>query len=166
MPHPSCKRAGESASPSQKKIWYPTRDSNPENRASEARAYSDSASGAHQNKSPGTLRLTRARRELPAIVLARRSPPLGARACPPRSARRLSAVACRKSPSSCGSSPFQRQSPNGVDDPKTKKPGALARSGLREISAIALAVSRVRTRTVLAALSAISREAFPAHRQG
>jgi hypothetical protein len=88
--------------------------------------------GRINTKSPGTLRLTRARRELPAMVVARRSPPLGARACPPRLARRLPAVACRKSVTSCASSSFQRRAPNRVDAPETKRPGALARSGPRE----------------------------------
>ena len=36
------------------KLWYPTRDSNPDLRVSETRAYADSASGAQ--KSPGALR--------------------------------------------------------------------------------------------------------------
>jgi hypothetical protein len=75
-------------------------------------------SPSRQTKSPGTLRC------IPGlggrtIAVARNSPP-GLRACPPRVARRLLAVACRKSSSSASSS-FQRHSPNGVDAPKTKK---------------------------------------------
>jgi hypothetical protein len=55
LPHPSCKRAKPEAEAPGEKIWYPTRDSNPEHRVSETRAYPDSASGAHQNKKPGDL---------------------------------------------------------------------------------------------------------------
>lgn len=59
---PSCKRtsacsgriAGAAEAPSLPlKIWYPTRDSNPEHHVSETCAYPDSASGA--NKKPGDL---------------------------------------------------------------------------------------------------------------
>ena len=37
------------------KIWYPTRDSNPEEPVSETGAYAVSASGAHKSKKPGDL---------------------------------------------------------------------------------------------------------------
>jgi len=37
-------------------IWYPTRDSSPEDHVSETCAYSHSSSGASQTKSPGTFR--------------------------------------------------------------------------------------------------------------
>ena len=60
---PSCKRtlrlfrshcrSGSEAHPLPTKIWYPTRDSNPELHVSETCAYADSASGA--NKKPGDL---------------------------------------------------------------------------------------------------------------
>jgi hypothetical protein len=103
LPHPSCKRARKRFR-FRKKSWYPTWDSNPEKRASEARAYADSASGAFWSrqssecrdrkarsvkatKSPGTLRRTRAWETASDYVIARRSPPLGARAYPPRKAR-------------------------------------------------------------------------------
>jgi hypothetical protein len=55
VPHPNCQRANRvvpDAVPARVmqnvccKLWYPTRDSNPESRVSETRAYADSASGA------------------------------------------------------------------------------------------------------------------------
>ena len=82
--------------------WCGSRDSNPEQRVSETRAYADSASGAfgsthlhaptgkpgvQTTKSPGTLRRTRAWWSYQRRLIARRSPPLGARAYPPRMAR-------------------------------------------------------------------------------
>ena len=153
MPHPSCKRAGESALLSQKKSGTPPGIRTRKNRFLRPARIPIPPAGRIKTKSPGTLRLTRARRELPAMVVARRSPPLGARACPPRSTRRHPAVACRKSISSCASSSFQRRWPIRVDDPENKKPGALARSGPGS-ERDALLDSRLRTRAVLADLSA------------
>jgi hypothetical protein len=51
-------------------IWYPTRDSNPEQPVSETGAYSDSASGAHQNKKPGDLAAHPGSEGLPANAIS------------------------------------------------------------------------------------------------
>ena len=73
------------------KIWYPTRDSNPEEPVSETGAYADSASGAQQKQkargpcgSPGLGETASDR------WVARRSAPFRARADPPRQGRCLS----------------------------------------------------------------------------
>ncbi len=92
-----------------RKFWCPTRDSNPDKRVSETRAYADSASGARKN--PGT---------------SRRNPGSG----------------------------------------KEKARSAFAVRALGEVSAMALAFLRFRTRAVLAEFPAIYGEVIPARWQG
>ena len=109
---------------SREKIWCPTRDSNPDQRASEARAYPVSASGAHKNKKPGDLAAHPGLEGFPAMMVARRSPRPGPHARRPRVARMLSVEARCNTNASCVPCPSKRRSPNRVDAPETKRPGA------------------------------------------
>ena len=76
-----------------RKIWYPTRDSNPEEPVSETGAYADSASGVLQNKKPGDLLDHPGFGGCQRLVVARKPPPSGTRAGPPRKTRCFSVAA-------------------------------------------------------------------------
>jgi hypothetical protein len=163
VPHPNCQRANRvspDAVPARViqnfccKLWYPTRDSNPESRVSETRAYADSASGAF-----GTRRSAR-RPQCPVEGNKKARGPCGAtRALKGRvhgfALRLLHCRVCGRArialrEGECGHGcallrrrwaaaqqvPFYRHrflSPffaaAQCDGPKNKKPGALARSG-------------------------------------
>ena len=94
LPHPSCKRARRGPKPSTKKSGTPPGIRTRKNRFLRPARIPIPPAGRTKTKSPGTLRRTRASRDGQRSLVARRSPPLRARANPPRQTRGLPVAAC------------------------------------------------------------------------
>ncbi len=177
---PSCKRtsacsgriagAAEALSLPQKN-WYPTRDSNPEHHVSETCAYPDFASGV--NKKPGDLAVHPGSKGGRNSSLAVSFGPEGARGPITERARvRLLLSACpwlqsrvkHFNPRLCRWS-YANAVIRAALTPKTKKPGALSRSGLVKMRQLSLAISPARTRAVLTGFPVIRHRALAALKQ-